>query len=234
MKRETFSYDGVKIQISEKNYIHQKNKHVFDRLREGSYERSEISLILNKIKPNAKVLDLGSSLGVLSCIVGSVLDDSSNMVCVEANPNLIEDLKNNRDINNLNFNVIHGAVSSVSKIVDFNFNGLTLGGSIMRKSWLEGDRWGEYTSTRLETITPPEIEEKYNIKFDTLSCDIEGEELKMLPDLVEYFKEFDLLLVEFHSWAQSEYGCSIEKVHEIYSNYFKIKREGFVTCFYKE
>ncbi|MDB2489837.1 FkbM family methyltransferase [Candidatus Pelagibacter bacterium] len=234
-KTKEFAYRGVKIQISERNHIHHKNKPVSERLRDGSYEKGEITLMLSKLDPNAIVLELGSSLGVLACIVGKNLADSSKMVCVEANPNLLEDLRNNRDINDLKFQVIHGAASSKNYTVDFNFNGLTLGGSIMRKKWLEGDKWGKYDSVTLETITPIDIENKTELKFDTLSCDIEGEELKMLPDMIEYFKNYKLLVIEFHDWAEksSRYQHSIRQVHEMYSKYFKIKKFGCVTCFYK-
>jgi len=233
-----FRYHNTDIEISEANLKHQKNKHVIERLSDGSYEKEEISLLLRHLSPKATVLDLGASLGILSCVIGKRLEDSSKMVCVEANPNLIEDLKNNRNINNLKFTVIHGAASSRNFEVEFNFNGLSLSGSIAKKKHLllNEKAWGEYKSVKLQTITPMDVESQTGLKFNALSCDIEGEELRLLPEMIEYFKNFDVLVVEFHAFAQNSgtYNYTISDIHNMYSKYFQIEKFGNTTCFYKK
>ena len=230
---KNLKFKGLTIQISEKNYIHQKNTPTDIRIKTGVYEQEEISLLQQSITPNSKVLDLGASIGITSCIINRMLNDKSQMVVVEANPNLIEDIANNREINNLNFNIEHGAISYNNRKLNFNFNGLSLSGSIFKKTWLNGNKWGEYKSIELTTITPMDLELKYNIKFDSLSCDIEGEEYVLLNELYDYFSGYKTMVVEFHD------KCSPPKldrnfIEKKYSEIFNIKRLGSSSLFIKK
>jgi len=224
-----FNYHGVKIQIPEKNYTFQKNVPTYDRLSNGSYEKEEIILMEKIINEDSIVLDLGASIGVLSCVINNLMVDKSKMVSVEANPDLYDTLENNRDINNLEFSIFNGAGSSTNKEVEFNFNGLSLSGSLMRKDWLESDEWGEYKSIKMETVTPIDLEEKYNMKFNTLSCDIEGEEHTLLSDLFDYFSEYKYLVVEFHQWAEKD--ITMKDIENLYSEKFNIDRSGSTILF---
>lgn len=230
---KSIKFKNFNIQISEKNYKHQKNMPTYTRLEKGVYENEEISLLERVIKPTSKVLDLGASLGVSSCVINDILEDKTQMVVVEANPNLIDDIINNRDINNLGFKVEHGAVSHNNRKVKFNFNGLSLSGSIKKKEWLNNSKWGEYQSIELETITPLDIEAKYNINFNVLSCDIEGEEYNLLNGLYDYFKNYDAMVVEFHEHSAFN-NINRNYIEKLYSNEFKIERINNTTLFEKK
>lgn len=52
-------------------------------------------------------------------------------------------------------------------------------------------------------------------------CDIEGEEFNLLLNLFEYFKEFKLMIIEFHFDEESNYQ-KFEEVKSLYSNHFDI------------
>jgi FkbM family methyltransferase len=232
--RKQFTYQGVLIEISEQNLKYQRNESVQSRLKTNKYEKEEITFLKKHISKDAKFLDLGGSLGVLSCVIANMLDDHSSMTVVEANPNLIDDLTNNRDINDFNFNIVHAAVSSDNREVDFNFDGHNLAGSIARKKHLESDKWGGYNRKKMKTITPIDIENLVKTKFDHLSCDIEGEELRLLPEMVDYFKNYKLMVVEFHNHNYDvKYKHTRKQIENIYSKYYKIERMGMTTCFYK-
>jgi FkbM family methyltransferase len=226
-------FRGVKIQLSEKATQHQKNKPTPQRFKDGSYEKLEIDTILPYINDETVILNLGASVGGLASVVNNKMKIKTNMLAVEANPNLIEDLNNNRNINTLGFHIEHGAISSTNKKVHFNFNGLSLSGSIFRKKWLEGDKWGNYNSLEMETITPMDLETKYNLKFNTLSCDIEGEELTLLEDLIEYFKNFKVMVIEFHNY-QTDSKIRQKQIVKKYSPYFKITNLGHSMKFIKK
>jgi len=231
-ENKKFVYHGVQIEIPYQNYKHQKNEATYDRLKNSRYENEEISFILKNLKAEDRALDLGASLGVSSCIIASKLNDSSNLVAVEANPELTKALTNNKEINNLNFHIEHAPASSINKEVNFNFNGLSLSGSIVRKSVLESNKWGEYQSISLKTITPIDIENKYDLSFNFLSCDIEGEEYNLLNDLYDYFKNFDTMIVEFHFVNHTQEERL--DIHKKYSTNFDIKTNGNTSCFIKK
>tara|TARA_R110000772_G_scaffold254182_2_gene370075 strand:- start:2790 stop:3485 length:696 start_codon:yes stop_codon:yes gene_type:complete len=230
---KTLNFKDLTIQISEKNYIHQKNTPTDIRIKEGIYEKEEISLIKKSVTPNSKVLDLGASIGITSCVINRILENKSKMVVVEANPNLIDDLKNNRNINSLDFSIEHGAISYNKRKVRFNFNGLSLSGSIFKKSWLIGDKWGKYKNIELTTMTPMDLELKYNIKFDFLSCDIEGEEYVLLNELYDYFSNYKAMVVEFHEKCAS-LKINRNSIEKKYSKIFNIKRLGSSSLFTKK
>jgi len=229
-----FKYNGINISIFDENLKYQKNTPVPNRLSSGEYEREEIIGIQNAISDSDVVLDLGSSLGVTSCVIASLISDSSNLVAVEANPTLIENIKHNRDINNFLFDIKNAPISYNNRIVNFNYNGLSLSGSIIRKKHLEGNdsSWGNYTSVDMETVTPLDLEREYNKKFTFLSCDIEGEEYDLLYNMFDYFKNFNAMVVEFHEkYNDSKYNR--QDIYQKYLPYFHII-DIFQTSIFKK
>ena len=55
------------------------------------------------IKSYDIVLELGGNIGRNSCIITSLLNDSKNLVVFESFDTIAQQLKENRDLNNLNF-----------------------------------------------------------------------------------------------------------------------------------
>jgi hypothetical protein len=64
-----------------------------------TYELPERELIRKYLPSNARVLELGGGIGVVSCLTNSLLRDKHAHVVVEANPLLIPFLESNRDLN---------------------------------------------------------------------------------------------------------------------------------------
>lgn len=230
-----YNYKGVNVSIFDKNLIHQKNTPVSERLKSGKYESEEIDGIRNSLSPNDVVLDLGASLGVTSCVIASLLNNSENLVSVEANPTLIENIKYNRDLNNFNFKIKNAAASHNNRVVNFNYNGLSLSGSILRKKHLESNEiaWGKYNSVEMTTTTPLDLEDEFGKKFTFLSCDIEGEEYDLLHNMFEYFKNFNGMVVEFHESDNSS-DFNREYIHSKYSPYFNITTIRATSIFKKK
>jgi len=231
----SIKYKGQKITIFLNNHKFQKNKPTPLRLIDGTYEKNEIKSIQRLINKDDVVLELGGSIGVTSTIIGSILDNSSNLVVCEGNPNLISNLKYNKEQNNLNFSIIDKPVSNEEKEVLFNFNGLSLSGSIINKT----DKFNEVLhgsnkSLGIYTTTPTILEKQLNKKFNVLVCDIEGEEYSLLNGLYDYFNNFRLLMVEFHYYG--EYNESHRKsLEKKFSQFFEVWRISHnVTCFMKQ
>lgn len=65
----------------------------------GIYESAEIRFVHRHLRPDRDVLEIGSSLGVVSTHALGRLYPDSNIVCVEANPSLIPTIEANLTLN---------------------------------------------------------------------------------------------------------------------------------------
>jgi FkbM family methyltransferase len=65
----------------------------------GIYESAEIRMIHAHLRPDLDVLEIGASIGVVSCHAASRLSQGSRMLCVEANPDLIPVIHGNLEAN---------------------------------------------------------------------------------------------------------------------------------------
>lgn len=82
----------------------------------GIYESAEVRFVRDYLRTDLDVVELGSSLGVVTSQILRRLDSNRRLVCVEANPNLLETLRSNIEENGKgrNVTIIHGAVAEVS------------------------------------------------------------------------------------------------------------------------
>ena len=154
------------------------------------YEKDERQVIEEYLPEGEPVIELGASIGVVSCKVNRRLKAPEKHVVVEANPELIPTLQKNRDINGCKFAIIEAAIGYGSDTVTFFSNGMSLAGSIYLGG---GEKW-EVSTKSLQSIAE-------EAKFDrfTLICDIEGSEIGMLEHEMDFIREHvGLLLMETH------------------------------------
>ena len=76
-----------------------------------SEEYPEQEMAAMYIKPDDIVLELGGNIGRNSCIIASLLNDSKHLVVFESDVTVAQYLKENRDLNNLNFHIEDCAIS---------------------------------------------------------------------------------------------------------------------------
>lgn len=126
-------------------------------------ERVEQDLAREYIKEDDVVFELGARYGSVSCVINSKLNCKTNQVVVEPDERVWEALERNRGVNNCEFHIVKGFVSS-KKL------GLTA-----------IDSYDEYGTTFIEdkssiipSYTVEEIKEKYNLNFNVLVADCEG------------------------------------------------------------
>ena len=88
-------------------------------LKYGSFsdEYIEQLLCLEYINKDDTVLEIGGNVGRVSLIISSIIDNSSNLVVVESDPDTCKYLRENRNNNNLQFIVVGGAISNVNLYV---------------------------------------------------------------------------------------------------------------------
>lgn len=154
------------------------------------YENTERKLISQYIKGHEKVLELGACIGVVSCLVNTRLSDPDKHVVVEANPELIPYLDNNRVINKCKFAIANCAISSKPEEAFY------FGHSIVSGSLLDVNNNTEKTIVKGRTIG--QLQQKHDIRFDTLIMDIEGGEFRVLFDNRDLLHQFNLIIIENH------------------------------------
>lgn len=192
-----------------------------ERLKTGEWEAEEFEM-LNTMPSDCTVLELGGCIGFISCATNRLLENKENHVVVEANSNLIETIKNNKNLNDSKFKVKNCIVSSKEGSVEFYVDKRSILGSstAMQKNRI-------HETLDIETKTIREIEQENGLVFDALICDIEGGEYELfLSEMMqEKIKELRFISVEFH-WNIANSKAMAQHIVQL------IREEGFdVTTF---
>jgi FkbM family methyltransferase len=157
-----------------------------------SIELAEQQVIVEMVPPTATVLELGGNVGRASCVLASVLNDSSRLVVVEPDPASAEGLARNRDAHGFRFHVECCAVSS-EPLVQRGWN--TAPPSAATADW-----------TPITTVPWRVLVDRYpHLRFDTLVVDNEGGLFSTLRDNPGLLADFNLLVVE------NDYGDEWQK-----------------------
>lgn len=160
------------------------------------YERPEREALRTCIDPTLPVIELGASIGVISCLTNKRLLDPSRHVVVEANPDLIPLLESNRERNGCRFTVLHAAVCYSSKEVDFLISDSILASSATRMD----SRFTTSRKVKVPTITLKEILDRFGFSRCTLICDIECGEVELVDQEIETIqKHVSSILMEIHN-----------------------------------
>lgn len=160
-------------------YIHSQANLIHGKF---AYEYPEQLLTAMYLPGEAKVLELGSNLGNNSIVISSILIDSKNLVTLETREEAVKCLIENRESNNLKFNIEWAALSEVP-LVQKGWN--TIPSNYDLEGWF-----------RVNTITFDQLEEKYNLTFDTLVVDAEGALYQILMDKPDLLTNIKLIIIE--------------------------------------
>lgn len=159
-------------------------------INHGSFneELVEQTMVYKFLNPNSTVLELGSNIGRNSLIISKILTDSSRLVTLEMDKIFVDKCEENKNLNNLNFNIINSALSYRPLYFQNKKHGEGGGYCVDQK----------YTNDYIpcSVITFEEIEEKFNLKFDTLVVDCEGGFYHILNDNPKILDNIKLLIIE--------------------------------------
>jgi len=193
---KVFNYNIPNIKCGFKRYKTPKN-YCNDTVRSmlfwGFYESAEIRLIQNYLPKNIPVIELGSSLGIVSSTTISCLDLNTPYTCIEANPFLKDYINYNISKHNPqknNFSVINAAISyKTNGFIEINVSSNNTESSIVRSA-----DYSNLKTTKVKAITLGEI---INTEY-TLICDIEGAEIDMLLNDISALTKCKHLFIELH------------------------------------
>ena len=159
------------------------------------YEGAEIKFLKKYFEKGYDVIELGSSIGVVSCLIKSLMDAKNKLVCVEASPKLLKILNKNLVINQLqnNSNVLNAAITAQKDSKQIFFNpGMSNTTGIISKKRKSQD------STKIKSKTINEILNDFNFDKYIMVMDIEGAEIDILLSNNTRFKNCKLLFIELH------------------------------------
>jgi FkbM family methyltransferase len=165
--------------LSKLYHLHSRLKIKYGGFHE---ELPEQKMSISFLAGNEKVLEIGGNIGRNSLIISSILENDMNLVTLESDTSICKQLVENREINNLNFNIENSALS-IRTIIQKRWN--TIPSDVL----LEGYNW-------VNTITFDELQTKYNIIFDTLVLDCEGAFYYILQDFPQLLNNINLIIME--------------------------------------
>lgn len=189
-------------------------------IHHGSFteELPEQEMVYRYLTGSEKVLEIGGNIGRNSLIIGSILESQkNNFVTLECDNNIADLLTYNRDVNNMNFHIERSALSNRK---------------LIQKGWdtMPCDELlpGYHT---VNTISWNELNNKYNIEFDTLVLDCEGAFYYILKDMPEILKNISLIIMEndYHDITHKNYIDNILTQNNFYVDF--VQAGGWGPCF---
>ncbi len=171
-------------------------------IRHGNFreEFPEQCMSARYIKPDSRVLEIGGNIGRNSLVISKMVKDSRNLVVMECDEGIAEQLRENRDLNNLQFEIENSALSSRSMI---------------QKGWdtlISDDLLPGYK--RVNTTTYTELRNKYPIEFDTLVVDCEGSFYYILQDFPQILINIKTIIME-NDYHDIEHKNSVDQILRI-------------------
>ena len=193
------------------------------KLEYGSFndEYPEQLMSTRYLTGNEKVLEIGGNIGRNTLVISYILSQHQNynFVTLESDVNIAKQLAHNKDINGLNFHIENSALSK-RKLIQRGWE------TMVSDTLLDGYK-------EVKTITLTELNEKYNIIFDTLVLDCEGAFYYILMDMPEILDNINLIIMEndYNDITHKNYIDSVLKENNFYVDY--VEGGGWGCCYYK-
>jgi FkbM family methyltransferase len=192
---------------------HEKLKNIHSKLKIGygdfQEEYPEQMMAVRYLTGNEKVLEIGSNIGRNSLVINYILSqkNNDNFVTLECDNDIANILTYNRNLNNFHFHIENAALSK-RKLIQKGWN------TICSDVLLDGYK-------NVNTITYEELNEKYNIPFDTLILDCEGAFYYILMDMPEILNNMNLIIMEndYHDINHKKYVDDVLIKNNFYIDY---------------
>jgi FkbM family methyltransferase len=188
----------------------------------GNYEGAERVASRRFIRRDIPVIDLGGSLGVVSCLINRRLRDPRRHVVVEANPDTLSVLTANRDRNRCRFEIVYGAIGGTGETTPVYFG----------TGALTASTTGSGRSIDVPTVTLSGILRVRRFEACAVICDIEGAEIDLIASEIATFqRHVEVFIVEFHHWISGPARITEATRLLIEAGFEEIWQEGNVSVF---
>jgi FkbM family methyltransferase len=157
----------------------------------GIYEIGERDLARRYIDRSLPLVEIGASIGGVSCITNRLLTEPARHVVIECNPINLPTLAKNRELNRCQFTIEPFAIAYGDSSVTFNIvpGGFTVG----NLAGLDGEK------ITVKTTTLKAILDKHKFQTVSVVSDCEGAEVDIVenePDILRY--RVKRLILEIH------------------------------------
>jgi FkbM family methyltransferase len=154
----------------------------------GFYESSEIRYVKKYLRTDLPIIELGTSLGVISTYCRVV--NNNKLICVEANPTLIPAIEKNFQLNKIqDYTIINAAIGYSNKMF-FERGADNVSGRLSAEF--------NERSIEVKMISLSAVLNDYNVGDYILICDIEGGEAQILQHDPASLKNCKQIIIETH------------------------------------
>lgn len=160
----------------------------------GIYENAELRFVERYLRPDLDVVEIGASIGVVTSAIALHQDPARRLVCVEANPQLIDLLRRNVASNAPGHpvEVVHRAISYGGRTVRFGLGPTNASGQL--------DQAGTSTeAVEVPATTLAELLRERGITRFALVADIEGAEAAIIDKDADALLRCEQILIELHA-----------------------------------
>ncbi len=223
--------NGIRIFSNSSRITDQTKASIFWRI----YERAEIGFVKRYLHGNIDVIELGSSIGVVSCHILRKLGTNCKFIAVEADKELSEILENNISFNSLtkNYKIIQKAIyynDSQHMIAKYAIGQDNTSGSIAVQYEMENSCIDYVQIISLSNLIAENCINEY-----VLICDIEGAEAGLLMNDKSSLEKCRLMIIELH---ETKYGGKTVTISDMImlaknANFRLIDRHAHVFVFKK-
>lgn len=178
----------------------------------GIYEGSEIRFVQRWLRPELDVVELGSSLGVVSSHCARKMEAGRRLVCVEANPALLPVLRRNLEehASRQEVAVVNRALDYEAGEVELHVGGDTTASRVDRSA----TAGGEGRSVRVPATTLSALLREHALDRYALVCDVEGAEAGIVDEDLDALRGCQQAIVELHETTRKGSRISVEQLAE--------------------
>ena len=187
----------------------------------GFYENAERRFVDRYILPNVDVVELGSSIGIVSSHIAAKLT-TGRLICVEANRKLISIAQRNIRSNNekLDYRIINKAINQEEEMVGFHVSDI-----------LTDSRVSERSENLVEGVLLSDLLRENDIGEYQLVSDVEGAEDIIMRVEPRVFLRCKLAIVEFHPNITGDKRVKEIKENILNMGLTEIDSRGHVSVF---
>ena len=178
-----------------------------EHLTDDVYESRERMLVRNLLRPDDRVLDIGTAVGAVAMAAARIVG-AANVMTYEANPEIAADARRNFSHNGLA--AIHSYVGVLENRACFKASSVTRDFFISRDFWASRLFVGADGTDIIGTIRVPTLCLENQIaehRATVIICDIEGGEVDLLTGAG--LAGIRLLIIELHHWAVGQEAADV-------------------------
>lgn len=211
------SYDGMDVRFSLSDPF--STSFFAYHVKDSLYEAEGLKIMMDEIKGDGVLADVGANIGYFSCLVAKHAKQSK-VFAFELGDANIRILNENKALNDLsNMEIVHCAVSDSSGIVYHQDS--AVGNAVLKI--IEDNKGKDPDIVPVKSISLDEFFGPLNIVPSLVKIDVEGAEMKVLKGMEVLIEKSPKILIEIHPSDLIKFNSSEQEVHHF------LKSKGYTV-----